>query len=146
MYQIETKRLIGESNILLNNGKIINNRSCQSINLDCLKPSTGTENGFVFYLKENPKIKVCHIGITWQRDRRLELTYGTEKRYENQKYMQEALQAFIQWVINNTRETELWGLPNSSTSSHIIEKYGFKRIGPVEGFPECSWFLYRIER
>lgn len=145
MYQIETKRLIGKSNIMLENGKIIYNRNCHSISLDNLKPSTGTENGFVFYLKENPKIKVCHIGITWERNR-LELTYGTEKRYENQKYMQEALQSFIQWVINNTIESELWGLPSSRTSTHIIEKQGFKRIEPVEDFHECSWFLYRIER
>ncbi len=81
MQRIETARLIGLSEILIEHGKILSYSSpVASINLLNIKPTTGREAGFVFYVKENTLIPVCHIGITWQRNR-TEVSYGTEPDY-----------------------------------------------------------------
>ncbi len=146
MYEIETERLIGLSDLAIENGLL----TCQPqtdnvINLLELKPSTGRESAFLFYEKKKKKALVCHIGITWKRGR-TEVSYGTENDFRRLGYMQEALIGLLNWIIDNTEEDKIWGLPNGAESQHILEKCGFVYYGKDEAAPTRDWFLFSIDR
>ena len=116
------------------------------IDIFSLEPASGRESAFVFYDKDNPDNKICHVGITWQRGR-TEVTYGTESPYRKKGFMQEALDAFLKWFAANISENKIWGLPNGTNreeSKHILEKCGFIYYGKVEENDSCSWYVYDI--
>lgn len=145
MYSIQTDRLVGYSDMIVTDGLIqkpTNDDNC--INILSIKRSTGREVGFMFYDRNNQDTKICHVAITWQRNR-TEVSYGTESLFRNKGYMQEALKAFLEWVSNSTKENNIWALPNGEESKHILEKCGFKYFGTVEG-TKSSWYIFDIDR
>ena len=139
--EIVTERLIGYSEMKIENGKLREKQAEQTINIINVKPVSGRESGFIFYLAEKPNSKVCHIGITHKRDR-FEVSYGTEEMYRNNRFMQEALEGLLQWLKENTSELEVWGLPNGNISEHILEKAGFHFEGFVENSQNSKWYRY----
>ncbi len=146
MFTIETSRMVGYSDIIVENGQLkCAQQSEEQNDIFSLKPSTGREAAFVFYEKENPDARICHIGVTWQRNR-TEVTYGTETPYRQKGFMQEALVAFLKWFTTNTSENIIWGLPNGDESTHILEKCGFSYYGKFEEDPSYSWYIYEICR
>lgn len=146
MYRIETKRLVGLSDMTVENGCIaIQTQSYDAIDILELKPSTGRESGFLFYEKNNMNVLVCHIGITWKRGR-IEVSYGTESDFRKQGYMQEALRGLLNWIIEETNEDKIWAIPNGEESKHILEKCGFVFFGKVETDLMRNWFLFSVDR
>ena len=146
MFTIETSRMVGCSDMIVENGLLKSAQQPEGIlDIFSLKPSTGRESAFLFYDKENPDARICHVGITWKRGR-TEVSYGTEAPYRRKGFMQEALVAFLKWFTTNTSENIIWGLPNGDESSHILKKSGFRFYGPVEEDPSCSWYVYEINR
>lgn len=146
MLTIETSRMVGYSDMTVENGLLKGAlRPEGALDILSLKPSTGRESAFVFYDKVNPDAMICHIGITWKRDR-TEVSYGTESPYRHNGFMQEALVAFLKWFTTNTTENMVWGLPNGDESKHILEKCGFKFYSKVEEHDTCSWYIYEINR
>ena len=142
---IQTDRLIGYSDMIVTDGfiqkpSVIDN----CINILSIQKTTGREAGFMFYDKNNQDTLICHVAITWQRNR-TEVSYGTESLFRNKGYMQEALNAFLEWFSNNTKEIKIWALPNGDESKHILEKCGFKYFGTVEG-TKSSWYVFNICR
>lgn len=144
MITIETKRMIGKSELEVIDGKVnYSEKHNKSLGLLDIKPATGMEQGFVFYLWEQPKTCVCHIGITYARNR-FEVSYGTEEQFRRQGYMKEALGSFVGWIFANTDELEIWGLPNGAESEHILQTCHFANYGIYEDCPSMKW--YRIKR
>ena len=142
MIYFETERLIAKSEMTVVDGKLLERTSEPTV-IDILniKKTTGLESGFMFYDKADENVEVCHIGIIWQRDR-FEVTYGTEKVFEGQGFMKEALSHLVDWIFTNTKEPEIWGLPNGIVSEHILSSNGFVYYGPLENYPSMKW--YRI--
>ena len=146
MYKIETKRLIGFTDLIITDGFLrCSTKPTEINNILEIRPTSGRESSFLFYDKNSQETLICHIGITWQRGR-TEISYGTVDRYRGNGLMQEALKGFLAWVVENTLESQIWGLPNGEESQHILEKCGFCFYGKVEEHPSCSWFLFAIDR
>ena len=142
MLEIKTKRLVGVSDMKIVDGKLQPiKRESDEINLFDLQPSSGKESGFIFYDKNNVDTIICHIGITWQRNR-FEVSYGTEEAYRKKGFLQESLSAFLKWIISNTDEKEVWGLPNGPVSEYILMKCGFKYYNQFEN---CNNKSYRFD-
>ena len=142
MLNFETERLIAKSEMMIVDGKLVENTLEPTI-IDVLniKKTTGMESGFKFYDKTDVSVEVCHIGIIWQRNR-FEVSYGTEEAFRGKGYMKEALAYLVDWIFANTKEPEIWGLPNGIVSEHILSSNGFTYYGPVENYPSMKW--YRI--
>lgn len=141
MMEIITSRLIGKTEMMLVDSNLISkdNFSNDKITLEnilTLQPCTGKENGFCFYDKNNQDVLICHIGITFQRDK-FEVSYGTEEPFRNKGYLTEALLGFIDFIFSKTNESMIWGLPNGVVSQHILEKCGFKYVCEENGI---RWF------
>lgn len=144
MIKIQTKRLVGFSDIVVENGCIKSDFVPQNatMNLLSLKPTTGMEQGFVFYSIDDPRNMICHIGLTFQRNK-FEISYGTEPPYRRKGYMTEALVAFAGWLFENTSNVEIWALPNGAESEHILQKCGFLFIDHYEKNSSMKWYLKR---
>ena len=142
MIYFETERLIAKSEMTVVDGKLLERMSEPTV-IDILniKKTTGLESGFMFYDKADENVVVCHIGIIWQRGR-FEVSYGTEKAFEGRGYMKEALSHLVNWIFDNTKEPEIWGLPNGFVSEHILSANGFTYYGALENIPSMKW--YRI--
>lgn len=139
MINIETERMIMSIGYEIENRKIKFPKS-EYTNILEIKPT----QGICFYDKENPTIKICHIGLDDSR-RRLEITYGIDnKNYENQKYMKEGVNAFVNWIFAETDETELHArIYENNKSQHILESFGFIANGKAE-YGEI-WFTLKNE-
>ena len=124
MIKIETNRLIGLSDMIIKDGKLTGVERSGPIDLLTIPVATGRENGFRFYLIDQPDIEVCHIGFTAARDK-FEVSYGTELPYRKNGYMTEALLALTEWIFTNTNEDVIWGLPNGPQSQQILERCGY---------------------
>lgn len=141
MLVIKTERLVGVSNMEIQGGKLVSiKREVNEINIFDLKPISGKESAFIFYDIHNTDIEICHIGITWKRNR-FEVSYGTNEVYRRKGFLQEALSAFIEWVVSNTDEKEIWGLPNGPESEHILMKCGFIYYDVVEN-SNSKWYRF----
>ena len=142
MIEIKTKRLIGRSDMHIEDKHIVYRQKNNAINILNLKEATGQETGFCFYDLNSPEIEICHVGISCTRNR-FEVSYGTEEGYRHQGFMIEALNSFTHWVFEQTDKNEIWGLPNGPESQHILEKCGFAYWGPVENTNSSKWFVKR---
>ncbi|MCR5704076.1 MAG: GNAT family N-acetyltransferase [Eubacterium sp.] len=143
--QIKTKRLVMKTNINIDEYGEFNypNDNEQSINILSLKPKSAEDTGFVFCLSSDEKEIVCHIGF--RNDRKpMEITYGTEEKYQGQGYMTEALNAFLKWFFENTEYKLINGLiPDSNTKSRsVAEKNGF--VFSEKADNNVSW--YKLEK
>lgn len=143
MITIETERLIGKSELEVINGKVsFFEKSIEHLDLLGIKPATGMEHGFIFYLKEQTEVMVCHIGIIYTRNR-FEVSYGTEEQFRQQGYMKEALDNFVCWIFANTDELEIWGLPNGAESEHILQTCRFSSYGVYEDNKSMEWYCVK---
>ena len=134
--KIITKRLIGFSDLVIDNGRLLSKPINESISILQLKPKTGKESGFCFYDKNNQDVLICHVGITNQRAK-FEVSYGTQDEFRNKGYMSEALDGFVSFVFTKTNELIIWALPNGDISQHILEKCKFKYACEEDG---VKWF------
>lgn len=142
MIRFQTERLIAKSEMIVADGRLVEKETEPAvIDIFNLKKRTGLESGFKFYDKADETVEICHIGIIWQRNR-FEVSYGTEKTFEGQGFMKEALSHLVNWIFANTKEPEIWGLPNGIVSEHILSSNGFTYYGPLENNPAMKW--YRI--
>ena len=142
MISFETERLIAKSEMIIVDGMLIEEETEPVIiYILNLKKRTGLESGFKFFDKADETVEICHIGITWQRNR-FEVSYGTEKTFEGQGFMKEALSHLVNWIFINTKEPEIWGLPNGIISEHILSSNGFTYYGALENNSSMKW--YRI--
>lgn len=141
MLEIKTKRLVGVSDMKIVDRKLQPTKSeSDDIDIFNLQPSSGKESSFIFYDINNVDTLICHIGITWQRNR-FEVSYGTEEAYQEKGFLQEALSGFLKWIISNTDEKEIWGLPNGPESEHILVKCGFKYYNQYEN-GDMKWYRF----
>lgn len=141
MIEIKTRRLMLLSVISIeNNVLILDENSDDTISLLRIKPTTGREQGFVAYLRDNPSEEVCHISFIRKRSR-LEMTYGTEEMYRKKGYMYEAVCTVLKWFFENTSHERLWGyIGNNNTDSRkLAQKAGF--IKTEEYKDECCWYV-----
>lgn len=108
-----------------------------------LKPTTGQESAFQFFIKSS-SLLVCHIGFTHKRDC-FEATYGTEENYRNKGYMTEALSATTRWIFANTNEQKIFALiSNNAASERVLTKCGFSRCEThYNGL--STWYVLRKE-
>lgn len=140
MISFETDRLIAKSGMTIVDGKLLECKTDQTvIDIFTIKKTTGLESGFMFYDKVDETVEVCHIGITWQRNR-FEVSYGTKAAFRGRGYMKEALSYLVDWIFANTKEPEIWGLPNGIVSEHILSSNGFTYYGPLENTPSMKWY------
>ena len=124
-HEFETTRLNIKTNIQLKNGTPILSKPSNTIDLSALQPINGLENGFVAYLK-NTATEVCHIGLI-EMDNEIEISYGTESKFQKQGYMSEALPAIIHWLFTfTTIETLYARIGTNAISERILQKNGFK--------------------
>lgn len=94
-------------------------------NLLNLKEHKIEDQGFGFYLKNQPNIQVCHIGLRMDR-KPYEISYGTEKDYRNDGYIREAIDCMINWLFSNSDINKIYALiSNNNTSKKILEEKGF---------------------
>ncbi len=144
MICFETERMIVKSDMVVQDGTLKEKES-QNSPMDILRiiPTTGLESAFVFYDKADGCTKICHIGITHQRER-FEVSYGTEPSFRRHGYMKEALASLVDWIFANTNEPAIFGLPNGPESEHILQKSGFNCVGLYEDNPSMKW--YRIAK
>ena len=145
MHKIITERLIGISDLSIDNG-LLKAAYPESYEPDIFSETSGfpeLADKFKFFTKDNLTDEICHILVLWKREKKPEVSYGTNDPYRGNGYMQEALNGFLQWVRENTDEKEIWGLPNGDhkeESQYILEKCGFK--------PSCKhssdlyWFVF----
>lgn len=140
MICFQTERLIAKSEMRIVEGRLLKKES-EPVTIDIfnLKKTTGLESGFKFYDKEDENVEICHIGITWQRER-FEVSYGTEPQFEGRGFMKEALSYLVSWIFANTEEPVIWGLPNGTVSEHILSINGFTYYGPLESNPSMKWY------
>lgn len=142
MINIETERMVMNIGYEIENRKIkFPKRNNTEINILNLKPAPG----IFFYDKGNTANKICHISLSDSK-RRLEISYGVDnKQYENQKYMKEGVNAFVNWIFAETDETELHArIYNNNKSQHILESLGFIENGKAEHGE--IWFTLKNER
>ena len=143
MISFETERLICESDLCVEKGKLVECKNDYTINILNIKPTTGKENGFVFYSKASQPTLVCHIGIIHTRGR-FEVSYGVDNEsLRGQGYMTEALMALCKWLFNNTEQEKIWALPNGpckDASIRILEKCNFI---PSDVENELVWYELR---
>lgn len=149
MHTIQTDRLIGFSDLSIESGllKAVYPESYEPDIFGGSSGLTGRESQFQFYTKNNLNDEVCHIIVMWKREKRPEVSYGTNDPYRGNKYMEEALTGFLEWVQNNTDEKEIWGLPNGeykSTSQHILEKCGFKPSDKHAS--DLIWYVFQCNQ
>lgn len=140
MITIETKRLIGKSDLEVVDGRVaFLEKNRNNFNLLSMKPATGMEQGFVFYLLEQPDELVCHIGITCARNR-FEITYGTETKMRNSGYMTEAVAGFLEWLFTQTEVNKVWGFVpiNNEPSKSVLLNNSFI-ADEIEG--STQWFI-----
>jgi len=138
MICFQTERLIAKTGMIVVDGRLVEKES-GIIDICNLKVITGLDSGFIFYDKVDENIKICHIGITWKRGR-FEVSYGTEKAFEGRGFMKEALSHLVDWIFANTKEPEIWGLPNGTVSEYILSSNGFTYYGPLENDPSMKWY------
>ncbi len=143
MIRLETRRMVGISEIQVIDGKVYPKERPNYTNLLAIRPTTGKESSFVFYDKLDNTVMICHVGFTWQRER-LEITCGTEEPFRRNGFMTEALVAVLNWLKDNTCETVAWALPSSSGSEDLIVKLGFTYHGIVEDSRNSKWYVYRL--
>lgn len=128
MISFETDRLICESDLCIEKGKLVECQKDYTINILNIKPTNGKENGFVFYSKASKTTLVCHVGIIYTRGR-FEVSYGVDNEYlRGQGYMTEALKSLCKWLFDNTDQDVIWALPNGpckDASIRILEKCNF---------------------
>jgi RimJ/RimL family protein N-acetyltransferase len=145
MIYFETERLICKSDLCLENGKLVEDKKDNTIDILSIKPTTGKEGGFVFYHKKLSTVLICHVGITYARGR-FEVTYGVDNElFRNQGYMTEALMALCKWLFNNTEQEKIWALPNGEyreASIRVLEKCTFTTSYTVNGL---IWYELRKE-
>ena len=134
--KIITERLVGYSDLVVENGHLVPKKIRESVNFLNLKPRTGQEEGFVFYDKDDQNILICHVGITTKRER-FEVSYGTEESFRENGYMLEALNGLIDFIFSKTNEKIIWAIPNGEISQHILEKCGFRYFVEENGI---RWF------
>lgn len=132
MIEIVTKRLVGISEMVVENYDIVPKIIDKPVSLLDLRSRTGKENGFIFYDKDNQDILICHVGITDQRAK-FEVSYGTEEKFRGKGYMSEALNGFVNFIFSETNRTEIWAIPNGIVSQHILEKCEFEYVCEEEG-------------
>lgn len=142
MIKFETERMIMKADLKLINGKIEYPKVEKGINIWDLKPMN---NSFRFYDKKDENCNICHIGIREDR-KTMEICYGVEEKFRNQKFMKEALSAFIIWIFENTNENEINALIcNNPISQHILESCGFVENGQYKNANE-KWFTLNKKR
>ena len=140
MIRFQTERLIAKSEMIVADDRLVEKEAEPTvIDIFNLRKRTGLESGFKFYDKADETVEVCHIGITWQRNR-FEVSYGTEKAFEGQGFMKEALSHLVGWIFSNTKEPEIWGLPNGIVSEHILSSNGFTYYGALENNSSMKWY------
>ena len=139
--KIITKRLVGFSDLVIENGHIQSKPINEQGSLLQLKSITGKEEAFCFYDKNDQDILVCHVGITDKREK-FEVTYGTVEKFRNRGYMSEALDGFVNFVFAETNEPIIWALPNGAISQHVLEKCKFKYVCEENGI---KWFARKRE-
>jgi RimJ/RimL family protein N-acetyltransferase len=139
MIKIETDRMLGLSDMSISEGKLVGAPKREIIDLLTIPVTTGREDAFRFYLKDQPDVEVCHIGFTPARDR-FEISYGTELEFRKKGYMTEALQALTEWIFVNTAEGEIWGLPNGQQSQRILERCGYSYCKEDTSY---DWYVKR---
>lgn len=143
MLCFNTERMIAKSEMSIVSGNLIDTLpQNSSIDIFNLQPRTGLESCFRFYNNSNESIEICHIAIIGTRNR-FEVSYGTETEFRRKGYMKEALAQLVNWIFFNTREKEIWGLPNGRESEHILQSCGFSYYEPFEEDTSMKW--YRIE-
>ena len=129
MISFETERMVCESDLCVESGKLVKPPRKTNIDLLNLKPATGQEGGFAFYHKELQGMLICHVGITCARGR-FEVTYGVDNEsFRNRGYMTEALKSLCKWLFSNTEQEVIWALPNGEykeASTRVSEKCNFK--------------------
>ena len=142
MICFQTERLIAKSEMIVADERLVEKEAEPTvIDIFNLRKRTGLESGFKFYDKADETVEICHIGIIWQRNR-FEVSYGTEKTFEGQGFMKEALSHLVNWIFVNKKEPEIWGLPNGIVSEHILSSNGFTYYGALENNSSMKW--YRI--
>lgn len=143
MITIETERLIGKSELEIVDGKVcLQEKHNKGFDLLNCRPATGMEQGFAFYLKGKPGIEVCHIGITYARNK-FEISYGTDrKELRHCGYMTEAVGGFLEWLFSDTEENEVWGFVpiNNEPSKSVLLNNSFI-ADEIEG--STRWFIRR---
>ena len=140
MISFETERLIAKSEMIVADGRLVEKETEPTvIDIFNLKKRTGLESGFKFYNKTAESVEICHIGIIWQRNR-FEVSYGTEKAFEGQGFMKEALSYLVNWIFANTKEPEIWGLPKGIVSEQILSSNGFTYYGTLENNSSMIWY------
>lgn len=143
MIKFETERMIMKAEQLnVINGRIEYPKIEKEINLLNLEP---INTSFLFFDKRNENCEICHIGI--RNDRRpMEICYGVNKEFRNQKYMKEALYAFVIWLFENTNEDEIHALIcDNATSQHILESCQFVENGQYNRINE-KWFTLKRKK
>jgi len=143
MLEIRTNRLIGLSDMVIDNGTLKSLEKNVPFNLLEIIETTGRESGFQFYLTDGGD-KVCHIAITNQRNC-FEISYGTVSEYRRQGYMREALNSFIEFVRDNTNERVIWALPSSDISENLLLSVGFSFDSYYDGNDGSKWYVYRFD-
>lgn len=132
MLEIVTKRLVIKSDASVLEGEIV---FPPTPPLDILNIDIRNErNGFAIYLKENPSIQVGQFGF--RNDRYpYELAYETIEEYRRNHYMQEAMEAFIDWFFKNVKVDCLYGIIASGNipSFKLAMKLGFEETGKTYG-------------
>ncbi len=143
MIFFETERLICKSDLCVEKGKLVKCEKDNTINILDIKPTTGEENGFVFYSKASKTTLVCHIGIIYTRER-FEVSYGVDNEsLRGQGYMTEALKSLCKWLFDNTDEGVIFALPNGvdkDKSIRVLEKCSFLSSNTENGL---VWYELR---
>lgn len=140
MVEFYTKRMIAKSDIIIEKGFFCEEKPDKISDILKLESMTGKENGFIFYDKDKPEEKICHIGFVSQRDR-FEISYGTEKEYRDKGFMTEAVEALCQWIFQSTNYEKIWALPSNSISVRVLEKNDFIKDEKVSDEINMFWYF-----
>lgn len=132
MIEIMTKRLVIRSDASIIKGEIV---FPQPPPIDIFKTDIRNErNGFAIYLRDKPSIQVGQFGF--RNDRYpYELAYETKPEYRRNHYMQEAMEAFLDWFFKNVEADCIYGIiaTGNTPSFELAIKLGFEETGQSFG-------------
>jgi len=139
MIKFETEHLLAQTEMKIVDGKLVPKIN-SNIDILNITITSGRESGFIFFDKNHPDALICHIDVITKRGK-FELSYGTEKKYQCQGYMTEALSALTKWIFTNTNESEIWALiTDNSISAKVLSKCGFVMNSIFE---RSAWFVLK---
>jgi len=140
MLTFNTKRLIAQTNMIIDEGELCFHKKNFGTDLLSLQPNNAQNGAIVFYLQNDPNMEVCKIAVEFKR-KPYELIFETINAFRNQGYMSEALAACIEWLFTCTKCQEIYLLINDNPiSKYIATKTGFM---PIQSDDHGNWFIIK---